>query len=167
MVYTCKYESPIGNMLLASDEIGLTGLWFEGQKHFASTLTGEHIQRVTDVHRITRQWLDIYFSREEPQFTPPLNPQGTSFRENIWEILLSVPYGQTVTYGEIADAYAREKQIDKMSARTIGGAVGHNPILLIIPCHRVVGRDRKLTGYAGGIKKKTYLLNLESADLSN
>ena len=161
MVYTCKYASPIGNMLLAADEIGLTGAWFEGQKHFTSTLTKEHTQKETEILTQAKNWLDVYFSGEDPKFTPPLNPQGTPFRKAIWEILLRIPYGQTVTYGEIAKAFAQEKGLAKMSAQAVGGAVGHNPISLIIPCHRVVGVDGSLTGYAGGIERKRKLLELE------
>ena len=167
MVYTCKYTSPIGNMLLAADEVGLTGVWFEGQKHYASTLPNEHAQRETNVLTRAKKWLDLYFSGEEPKFTPPLNPQGTPFRKAIWEILLTIPYGQTVTYGEIAKAYAQEKGLDKMSAQAVGGAVGHNPISIIIPCHRVVGASGSLTGYAGGIDKKIHLLKLENADINH
>ena len=161
MVYTCKYASPIGNMLLAADEIGLTGAWFEGQKHFTSTLTKEHTQKETEILTQAKNWLDVYFSGEDPKFTPPLNPQGTPFRKAIWEILLRIPYGQTVTYGEIAKVFAQEKGLAKMSAQAVGGAVGHNPISLIIPCHRVVGVDGSLTGYAGGIERKRKLLELE------
>ena len=167
MVYTYKYTSPIGNMLLAADEIGLTGAWFEGQKHFASTLPSEHAQKETEILVQAREWLDVYFSGEEPKFTPPLNPQGTPFRKAIWEILLHIPYGQTVTYGEIAKVFAQEKGLAKMSAQAVGGAVGHNPISLIIPCHRVVGANGSLTGYAGGIEKKIYHLELEDADFFN
>ena len=161
MVYTCKYTSPIGSILLAADKVGLTGLWFEGQKHFASTLPSEHTQKETEILIQAKNWLDIYFSGEEPKFTPPLNPQGTFFRKAIWEILLRIPYGQTVTYGEIAKAFAQEKGLAKMSAQAVGGAVGHNPISLIIPCHRVIGVDGSLAGYAGGIEKKQKLLALE------
>ena len=161
MVYTCKYTSPVGNMLLAADEIGLTGLWFEGQKYFASTLPSEHTQKETEILTRAKEWLDIYFSGEEPKFTPPLNPQGTPFRKSIWKILLTIPYGQTITYGEIAKTYAQEKGLYKMSAQAVGGAVGHNPISIIIPCQRVVGANGNLTGYAGGIEKKQKLLALE------
>ena len=161
MVYTCKYTSPIGNMLLAADEVGLTGLWFEGQKYFASTLPSEHVQKETEILTQAKDWLDICFSGEKPKLTPPLNPQGTPFRKAIWEILLRIPYGQTVTYGEIAKVFAQEKGLAKMSTQAVGGAVGHNPISLVIPCHRVVGANGSLTGYAGGIERKQKLLELE------
>ena len=167
MVYTYKYTSPIGGMLLAADEVGLTGLWFDGQKHFGSTLPSEHTQKETKILAQAIEWLDIYFSGEDPKFTPPLNPQGTPFKKSIWKILLTIPYGQTITYGEIAKTYAQEKGLAKMSAQAVGGAVGHNPISLIIPCHRVVGANGSLTGYAGGIEKKIYLLELEDADFFN
>ena len=152
---------------MAADEVGLTGAWIEGQKHFASTLPREHVQKETETLTQAKNWLDIYLSDMEPNFTPPLNPQGTPFRKAIWEILLRIPYGQTVTYGEIAKAYAQEKGLDKMSAQAVGGAVGHNPISIIIPCHRVVGSDGSLTGYAGGIDKKIHLLKLENADINH
>lgn len=164
MVYTCKYTSPTGDILLAADEAGLTGLWFEGQRYFASTLPSEHIQKETEILKTAKEWLNVYFSGEEPKFTPTLNANGTPFRKAIWEILLTIPYGQTVSYGEITKAYTREKRLERMSAQAVGGAVGHNPISLIIPCHRVVGSNGRLTGYAGGINKKIYLLKLENAN---
>lgn len=164
MVYTCKYTSPIGDILLAADEVGLTGLWFEGQRYFASTLPSEHIQKETEILKMTKEWLNIYFSGAEPKFTPPLNANGTPFRKAIWKILLTIPYGQTFSYGDITKAYTRENALEKMSAQAVGGAVGHNPTSLIIPCHRVVGSNGRLTGYAGGIDKKIYLLKLESAN---
>ena len=146
---------------MAADEVGLTGIWFEGQKHFASTLTKDHTQKETEILIQAKNWLDVYFSGEDPKFTPPLNPQGTPFRTAIWEILLRIPYGQTVTYGEIAKVFAQEKGLAKMSTQAVGGAVGHNPISLVIPCHRVVGANGSLTGYAGGIERKQKLLELE------
>ena len=146
---------------MAADEVGLTGAWIEGQKHFASTLPREHVQKETETLTQAKNWLDIYLSGMEPNFTPPLNPQGTPFRKAIWEILLRIPYGQTVTYGEIAKVFAQEKGLAKMSTQAVGGAVGHNPISLVIPCHRVVGANGSLTGYAGGIERKQKLLELE------
>ncbi len=166
MIYTCKYKSPIGNILLAADEIGLTGLWFEGQKHFANTLSDEHILQETKILTEAKKWLDIYFSGKEPEFTPPLNPEGTEFRHNVWQILLQIPYGQTITYGEIARKVAEMKNTSYMSAQAVGGAVGHNEISVIIPCHRVVGTNGSLTGYAGGIDKKIALLELEHIDIN-
>ena len=166
MVYTCKYKSSIGDILLATDEIGLIGLWFEGQKYFANTLPDEHITQETEILTETIKWLDMYFSGEEPNFTPPLHPSGSSFRQAVWQILLQIPYGQTITYGEIARKVAEMKNTSYMSAQAVGGAVGHNEISVIIPCHRVVGTNGSLTGYAGGMEKKVALLKLEHTDMS-
>ena len=166
MVYTCKYKSLIGDILLAADEIGLTGLWFEGQKYFANTLPKETISQETPVLIQAKKWLDVYFSGEEPNFTPPLHPNGSTFRKAVWQILLDIPYGQTITYGEIARRIAVMKNTSHMSAQAVGGAVGHNEISIIIPCHRVVGTNGSLTGYAGGIDKKISLLKLEHTDMS-
>ncbi len=166
MVYTCKYKSPLGEILLAADEIGLTGLWFEGQKYFANTLPDEHISQETEILTEAKKWLDEYFSGEEPKFTPPLHPNGSTFRQAVWQILLEIPYGQTITYGEIARRMAETQNISHMSAQAVGGAVGHNEISIIIPCHRVVGTNGSLTGYAGGIDKKISLLELEHTDMS-
>ena len=149
---------------MAADENGLIGLWFEGQKYFADTLPDEHVSQETPVLTKAKKWLDIYFSGEEPKFTPPLHPVGTAFRQAVWKILLQIPYGQTVTYGEIAQQLAAEQGISTMSAQAVGGAVGHNKISVIIPCHRVIGADGSLTGYAGGIDKKIALLGLEGTD---
>ena len=164
MVSICKYRSPLGDLLLAADEEGLAGLWFVGQKYYAHGLPDESIWQETKILTETRSWLDIYFSGEEPKFTPPLHPAGTAFRQAVWKILLQIPYGQTVTYGEIAQQLAAEQGISTMSAQAVGGAVGHNKISIIIPCHRVIGADGSLTGYAGGIHKKIALLKLEGTD---
>ena len=164
MVAICKYRSPLGDLLLATDEEGLTGLWFVGQKHYANGLPDENIWQETKILTETRRWLDTYFSGEEPKFTPPLHSVGTAFRQAVWKILLQIPYGQTVTYGEIAQQFAAEQGISTMSAQAVGGAVGHNKISIIIPCHRVIGADGSLTGYAGGIDKKIALLRLEGTD---
>lgn len=166
MVYTCRYKSPLGDILLAADEIGLTGLWFEGQKYFANTLPDDPISQETEILTEAKKWLDIYFSGEEPNFIPPLHPTGSVFRQEVWKILLQIPYGQTITYGEIARKMAEMKNTSHMSAQAVGGAVGHNEISIIIPCHRVVGTNGSLTGYAGGIDKKISLLELEHADMS-
>ena len=167
MVCTCSYNSPIGNMLIAADEIGLTGLWFEGQKYFANTLPDEHISQETEILVETKKWLDVYFSGEKPKFTPPLHLEGSTFRQAVWQILLQIPYGQTITYGEIASKLTETKNGSRMSAQAVGGAVGHNEISIIIPCHRVVGTNGSLTGYAGGIDKKISLLELEHVDMSS
>ena len=166
MIYASRYKSPIGNILLASDEEGLTGLWFEGQKYFANTLPEDYVPQETKILTEAKKWLDVYFSGEEPKLTLPLHPAGSEFRQAVWQILLQIPYGQTVTYGEIARKMAELKNISYMSAQAVGGAVGHNEISIIIPCHRVVGTNGSLTGYAGGIDKKISLLKLEHTDMS-
>ncbi len=166
MTCTQHYDSPLGGMLLAADEVGLTGLWFEGQKYFADTLPQEHVQRETPVLAETRRWLDVYFSGREPDFLPPLHPLGSPFRQAVWELLLQIPYGRTVTYGDLARQLAERQGLPHMSAQAVGGAVGHNHISILIPCHRVVGSGGSLTGYAGGIDKKIRLLELEGADMT-
>lgn len=163
MQYTSQYKSPLGNILLAADEIGLTGLWFEGQKYFALYLDKEHKEKDLPVLQEAKRWLDIYFAGKEPNFKLPLHFTGTPFQNEVWEILYAIPYGQTKTYGEIAQILAGKKGLAKMSAQAVGGAVGHNEISIIVPCHRVVGASGSLTGYAGGINKKIELLKLEGA----
>ena len=162
MTYTQHYQSPLGGMLLAADEVGLTGAWFDGQKYFANKLPGERTEQETPVLAETKRWLDLYFAGAEPDFTPPLHSTGSEFQKAVWALLLKLPYGQTMTYGELA----RQLGSEKKSAQAIGGAAGHNPISVIIPCHRVVGANGSLTGYAGGIEKKVKLLTLEGADMS-
>ena len=165
MQYISHYPSPIGNMLLAADEMGLTGLWFEGQKYFALDLDKEPEEKEIPLFEKVKQWLDIYFSGKEPDFTIPLHFTGTDFQNEVWEILCTIPYGCTMTYGEIAKQIAAKKGLPRMSAQAVGGAVGHNRISIIVPCHRVVGADGSLTGYAGGIEKKVKLLKLEKANM--
>lgn len=165
MTYIQHYSSPLGGILLAADEIGLTGSWFDGEKYFADNLPAEHAERQTPILAEAARWLDIYFTGKEPGFTPPLHPIGSAFRQAVWEILLQIPYGQTTTYGEIARQLAEKQGLEKMSAQAVGGAVGNNEISVIIPCHRVVGTSGSLTGYAGGIDKKVKLLELERADM--
>ena len=162
MDYICHYHSPLGGITLASDGQALTGLWFDGQKYFADTLGGEYEERDLPVFRQTARWLDSYFRGQVPTFTPPLSIRATAFREAVWEILLTIPYGQTMTYGQIAAILAKQMGVPKMSAQAVGGAVGHNPISLIIPCHRVVGSNGSLTGYAGGLSIKEKLLLIET-----
>ena len=154
MLYVSYYDSPIGKITLGAREDVLVGAWFEGQKYFANTLPDEHIPQETEILTETIKWLDMYFSGEEPNFTPPLHPSGSSFRQAVWQILLQIPYGQTITYGEIARKMAEMKNVSRMSAQAVGGAVGHNEISIIIPCHRVIGANGSLTGYAGGIDKR-------------
>lgn len=165
MIFIQHYDSPMGGILLAADEVGLTGLWFDGQKYFARDLPTERIERNTPALSETGRWLDIYFTGKEPDFMPPLHPIGSAFRQSVWKILLQIPYGQTTTYGEIARQLAEKQGRSKMSAQAVGGAVGHNEISILIPCHRVVGTSGSLTGYAGGINKKIRLLELEHADM--
>ena len=167
MQYTSHYCSPIGDILLAADDIGLTGLWFEGQKYFALYLDKEHEEKETPLFEQVKQWLDIYFSGKEPDFTVPLHFTGTAFQNEVWEILCTIPYGQTMTYGEIAKQIAAKRGLPRMSVQAVGGAVGHNEISIIVPCHRVVGTNGSLTGYAGGIDKKIKLLQLEKADMES
>lgn len=148
-------------MLLSSDDIGLTGLWFYGAKYFAHSLSEESLQTENQILKETKRWLDIFFSGKEPDFMPILHITGSPFQKEVWKILLEVSYGKTTTYGEIAKIIAENRGLHKMSAQAVGGAVGHNPISIIIPCHRVIGSNGSLTGYAGGIDKKIYLLNNE------
>ena len=162
MNFTARYRSPLGGITIASDGEALTGLWFEGQKYFAATLSTDTSENPDlPVFRQTRLWLDRYFGGEIPDFTPKLKMRGSTFRRQVWQKLLEIPYGHTVTYGEIARAIARENGLERMSAQAVGNAVGHNPIALIIPCHRVLGSDGSLTGYAAGTDKKAFLLDLE------
>ena len=162
--YTSRYSSALGDILLAADEIGLTGLWFFGQSYFADTLPAEQIEQETVILAQAKEWLDVYFSGKKPDFTPPLHPIGSPFRQAVWKLLLQIPYGQTTTYGEIARQMEKLQNRPHMSAQAVGGAVGHNGISIIIPCHRVVGTKGSLTGYAGGLDKKIALLELEHAN---
>lgn len=161
MNYTHHYTSPLGGITLAGNSKALTGLWFDGQKYFGASLSKEYEERELPVFEQTDRWLDIYFSGKEPDFTPPIEMETTPFRKAVWRIMLEIPYGQTMTYGEIADKIARQKGLPSMSAQAVGGAVAHNAISLIIPCHRVIGTDGSLTGYAGGVEKKKWLLEME------
>lgn len=158
MLYTGYYQSPLGRLLLAADEIGLTGLWFERQRYFAQGLAPVHTDEETPILAQTRRWLDLYFSGSVPDFTPPLHPIGSDFRQEVWALLLQIPYGKTTTYGALANQLAEKHGQRRMSAQAVGGAVGHNAISIIIPCHRVVGADGSLTGYAGRLDTKARLL---------
>lgn len=165
--YTYYYDSPLGRIMLASDGAALTGLWFEGQKYFGDTLAENREQKELPIFEQAVQWLDIYFSGKAPGFTPPLSIKTTPFRKAVCEIMLTIPFGETMTYGEIAEKIAKQKGISKMSARAVGGAVGHNPISLMIPCHRVIGTNGHLTGYAGGVLRKEKLLIMEKVMTSD
>ena len=162
MTFIQHYRSPLGGILLAADEAGLTGLWFDGEKYFADNLPARHTVGETPILAETKRWLDIYL----PGFLPPLHPIGSAFRQSVWELLLRIPYGQTTTYGEIARQLAAKRGLARISAQAVGGAVGHNEISILIPCHRVVGMSGSLTGCASGISKKAKLLELERADMS-
>ena len=167
MQYTNTYESPLGHILLAGDDKGLTGLWFtQGARFVGLGLKKDAVPRETDYFSRTKEWLDIYFTGRDPGFTPEIHLIGSAFRNRVGEILCEIPFGKTVTYGWIADRIAKERGLDRMAAQAVGGAVGHNPISIIVPCHRVVGRNGSLTGYGGGIMRKRALLELEGADTS-
>ena len=161
MQYTSCYRSPLGEVLLAADETGVTGLWFAGQKYFARHLDKEQVEKEIPLFTTVKQWLDVYFAGSEPDFTVPLHFTGTAFQNEVWGILCAIPYGRTTTYGEIAKQLAARRGLPHMSARAVGGAVGHNPISILVPCHRVVGLGGSLTGYAGGLERKRCLLALE------
>lgn len=156
--YTSEYYSPLGNINLAADGTSLTGLWFEGQKYFDLPLDRKQNLPIFDT---AKKWLDTYFSGKNPEFKVPIRFTGTEFQNEVWKILCSIPYGKTVTYGEIAEQIAKRRNIPYMSAQAVGGAVGHNRISIIIPCHRVIGANGYLTGYAGGLDRKAALLKLE------
>lgn len=166
MQYTGHYQSPLGEILLSGDDTGLTGLWFAGQKYYALRLDPGHREHRLPVFDSVKLWLDIYFSGKEPDFKPPLHFTGTSFQKDVWSILCSIPYGETATYGQIARKLADMRGLRRMSAQAVGGAVGRNPISILVPCHRVVGSDGNLTGYAGGLRRKAELLKLEGADMT-
>lgn len=162
MLYTSHYASPLGGMTLVSDGTALVGLYFDGQKYAAEGLDATHTQKNLPIFEEALRWLDVYFSGRKPDFMPALAPHGTAFQQSVWEILRTIPYGQTVTYGAIARRIEQNTGC-RMSAQAVGGAVGRNPISILIPCHRVVGTNGSLTGYAGGIDKKERLLRWEGA----
>ncbi len=166
MHYTCQYTSPLGDMTLASNGKSLTGLWFNGQKYFADTLPAENLEKNLPIFEQTASWLDAYFRGEKPDFTPALHMDSSPFRLMVWEILINIPYGTVITYRDIARMIAAKTGQENMSAQAVGGAVGHNPLSVIVPCHRVVGTSGSLTGYAGGINKKIALLSLEKVDMA-
>lgn len=171
MFYYTEYESPLGIVVMASDGEYLNGLWLEGQKYFADSIKKATKKEMIEngnlsVFVLVKKWLDDYFAGKKPATDIlPLKPLGSDFRQKVWKILCEIPYGKTTTYGEIAKKIAKDSG-KKMSAQAVGGAVGHNPISIIIPCHRVVGTNGSLTGYAGGIDKKIKLLSLENVDIS-
>ena len=161
-----QYHSPYGLITAASDGTHLIGLWFNGQKHFASTLDKNWITKDLAIFKKVDRWLDQYFAGKIPNFTPPILLRTSDFQKTVAKIMQQINYGQTMTYGEIAKILAIRKKLKSMSAQAIGQAVGRNPISLIIPCHRVVGTGGKLTGYAAGLRIKTKLINFEKASLT-
>ena len=166
MDYVHHYNSPLGNITLVSDGTALVGLWFDEQRFFADSLPQKHVEESLPVFKQADRWLDLYFNGRDPGFTPPVVLRTTGFRQKICKIMLTIPYGRTMTYGTIAKTVARQKGVPRMSAQAVGGAVGHNPVSLIIPCHRVIGSGGALVGYGGGLDRKAALLELEHADLS-
>lgn len=165
-MYISNYKSPIGNLLIASKDNKLIGLWIENQKYYLSNFKEEmKISNDIEILVKTEQWLDRYFNGEKPNINElEIELTGTEFRKSVWDILKNIPYGEVVTYNDIAKELAKQKGIKRMSAQAVGGAVGHNPISIIIPCHRVIGTNGSLIGYAGGIEKKEYLLKHEKVN---
>lgn len=163
MNYIKYYNSPIGKIFMVSDGKNLINLSFENSKYYSNTYNDCQFKSDLPIFKSTESWLNIYFKGESPNFTPKIKLIGSDFRIKVWEILLSIPHGQTTTYGEIARELAISSNLKRMSAQAVGGAIGHNPISIIVPCHRVVGVSGSLTGYAGGIDKKIALLKLEDA----
>ncbi|MGF6907276.1 methylated-DNA--[protein]-cysteine S-methyltransferase [Fusobacterium sp. PH5-44] len=168
MYYATGYSSPLGEMMLGSDGQNLVGLWIEEQKYFGASLDDSFERKENlDIFNISKKWLDKYFEQQKPKIADlPLNPHGSQFRQFVWDALCNIPYGQITTYGDIGKIVAKKMGRSSMSGQAIGGAVGHNPISIIIPCHRVVGANGSLTGYAGGIDRKIKLLELEGIDVS-
>lgn len=168
MIYGMYYDSPIGKLLLASKDNQLIGLWLENQKYYLSQFKVEFIKEDEKILLKAKDWLDRYFRGEKPDLKElNLNPIGSAFRKQVWRILCDIPYGQTITYRDIAHRLEKENNIPHMSFQAVGGAVSHNPISIIIPCHRVVGTNGSLTGYAGGIERKVYLLQHEKVDMTH
>lgn len=164
MQYITHYASPLGAITLASNGTAIIGLWFDGQKYDRSILTPECREQNLPIFAGTVKWLDCYFAGNEPDFMPELALDCSPFRREVLEILTRIPYGQTTTYGEIAKEIAQKRGLQKMSAQAVGGAVGYNPISLLIPCHRVIGSGGNLTGYGGGVQRKMALLKLEKVN---
>lgn len=159
--YYTRCASPLGELLLASDGTSLTGLWMEGQKYYPEVDTKGRFDGNLPVLEATRRWLSAYFQGLKPVLDIPLTFEGTPFRCEVWRLLCQIPYGEVVTYGQLAARLARQRGVLKISARAVGQAVGHNPISIIVPCHRVVGSNNQLTGYAGGLERKMFLLGVE------
>ena len=167
--YKTEYKSPLGNITICCNEQeNIVGLWFKNQKYFANNING----KITENNNLkifikTKNWLDKYFAGNKPNIKEiPIEFIGTKFQKSVWKILYKIPYGKVITYGDIAKQIAKKKGIPKMSAQAIGGAVGHNPISVIVPCHRVIGKNGNLTGYAAGLDKKKKLLQIEKVDIN-
>lgn len=166
MLYYKKAASPLGEITLRSDGEALTGLWFADDKHYgAKDIAGAALADL-DVFTQAEEWLAEYFAGREPKVSVPLKLQGSEFQMQVWRLLQDIPYGRLVTYGDIAKKIAVQKGVARMSAQAVGGAVGHNPLCIIVPCHRVVGANGSLTGYGGGMWRKVRLLELEKVDMS-
>ena len=167
MIYKTYYDSPVGKLFIASDGENIIGLCIEGQKYYLDKIEKEGILKDDlAIFKKTKKWLDRYFKQEKPEVSEiSLAPEGNTFRQYIWELLCEIPYGETITYGELAKKVAKKLNKPSMSAQAVGNAVGHNPISIIIPCHRVVGKNGSLTGYAGGIDKKIKLLEIENVNM--
>ena len=162
-MYYCTYESKIGLLYLISDGKSLIGCYLEGQKYFPNNIDNYYMNEELSILAKSKVWLEKYFNGENPSIDEiPLNYIGTEFRKTVWEVLKEISYGKLVTYKHIAEKIAKAKGLETMSAQAVGGAVGHNPLLIFIPCHRVIGVDGSLTGYAAGLENKRFLLNLES-----
>ncbi len=164
--YVHRYQSPLGGITIASDGAALVGLWFDDQRFFAASPSPEQEEKPLPVFEQADRWLNLYFSGRDPGFAPPVKLRTTEFRQAVCNIMLTIPYGRTMTYGKIAEIVARQKGVRHMSAQAVGGAVGHNPVSLIVPCHRVIGAHGALVGYGGGLDRKAALLALEHANLS-
>ena len=162
MNYKYTYESPLGTMVMLGTLSYLTDLFFIDEAHAPSYDDAEYIEQLTGPFEVTIMWLNQNFNGKNPFITPPIQLEGTEFRKSVWSILQTIPYGETTTYGDIGKQIAQQQGKEKFSAQAVGGAVGHNPISIIVPCHRVIGSNGQLTGYAGGIERKKYMLDLET-----
>ena len=160
-MFESRLHSPLGEVRLRSDGESLTGLWFVGQVNDAKEISDLEIKNDLPIFGQVESWLESYFSGKQTSITIPLQPKGTSFQQRVWQILQEIPYGETMTYGEIAQRIAQEKGVETFSAQAVGQAVGKNPISILIPCHRVLGKNGALTGYAGGVHRKEQLLRIE------
>jgi methylated-DNA-[protein]-cysteine S-methyltransferase len=162
-VCTCSYPSPLGEILASAEQGALTGLWFEAQRHYPQGFESWETKPDEPVLKKLGEWLERYFEGSAEPFAGPLALRGTPFRREVWDLLLEIPYGETRSYGEMARMLGARHGIAKMAAQAVGQAVGHNPVSLVVPCHRVIGTQGSLTGYGGGLDKKLYLLKLEGS----